>query len=180
MRTPKKTSPLFAVVSSLFRGRRRVLTEFVASVSFASASATWDTPQFAPPLCFSLPTLTRLPSAQPQHRRRRPESSLRPCHRSRSQETHRGNPPPPSFISPFPALGCTRFLIGVRSRRHRATSPWTTTFRCLCVGVVPTPVFTTLPSTSLSPPHRLRPPACPRPRLRRSSAMDTGAAATST
>jgi hypothetical protein len=88
----------------------------IASVSFASTSVTRDTHSVHPfPLYFSLPMLTKFPSAQLQRRRRRPEPLSCLCRRSRDPETplevtNLLHPLFPFFV----ALSCAQLLIGER------------------------------------------------------------------
>lgn len=146
MRMPEETSPSSVVVSCLYRGRRRVLAMSVALVSFASPDATRDTPQFAPPsLLLSIHThrTSLLAAAVPPSSTQALAMPLSPFKGPRAFP--RGNQPPPPVYFPFHALCCARLLAGVRQRRRRATSPWTTTLQRLCANVVPTSVFAAFP-----------------------------------
>jgi hypothetical protein len=136
----------------------------VASVSFASADATRDTPQFAPPspLLFIHTHRTSLRAAAvPPSSTRALAMPLSPFKGPRAFP--RGNQPPPPVYFPFPALCCARLLAGVRQRRCRATSPWTTTLQRLYANVVPTSVFAAFPPTYLSPSRRPRALSMPAP-----------------
>jgi hypothetical protein len=159
------------VISCLFQNHRRALAVSVASVSFASTSATRDTSRFAPSPSISLchrPFL-RAAAAPPLSTRGLAVSML-PF--KGPGDSPRGNQPTLAPIFPLSALGCARLLFGVELRRRQATSSWTATLHRPCADAVPMAEFATFPRTSLSPSRRPGPPACPRPCVRRSSTRE--------
>jgi hypothetical protein len=89
----------------------------------------------------------------------------------------RGNQPPPAPDFPFSAIVCAQSLAGVELPYHQAILPGTATLRCFCAGVVPTDAFAMSPRSHLGPSQLPRASACLRPRLWRSSTMESGDAA---
>jgi hypothetical protein len=146
---------------------------FVAPISFAPTPATQDAPRYA-----TSPSISLCPRSLDLHRAARvPPQSTRGLTTSLPpfkgpEVLSRGNQPPLAPNFPFPALVCAQSLAGVELRRRRATSPRTATLQCFCAGVVPPP-----PEPTEALPSAPEPLACPRPRLRRSSATESGSAA---
>jgi hypothetical protein len=89
----------------------------------------------------------------------------------------RGNQPPPAPDFPFSAIVCAQSLAEVELPYHQAILPGTATLRCFCAGVVPTDAFAMSPRSHLGPSQLPRASACLRPRLWRSSTMESGDAA---
>ena len=119
--------PQIPAVPSSFPRRRWSSAVPPATVSFASASATRDTPQFLFPLPISLcPRSPAVLHAAAEVRHRRPGPPSRRCR-------HRGVPgvrlevrnlsrPLPTFVLPPVAFDCSPEPL---LRRRRAASPWT-------------------------------------------------------
>jgi hypothetical protein len=119
-----------AVVSGLFRDRRRVPIMSVALVSFASTPATRDALRFTPSpsisLCSRSPDLHRAAGVLPSSTR----GLIASLPSSKGlRALSQGNQPTPDF--PFPALGCVQSLVGVELHRHRAILSRIATLRCL-------------------------------------------------